>query len=65
MTIKIPYSELPEAKKWEDGEDYELEVTQVSHDKTGATFEIGEGEENDEDQEADEADSYSRISEDE
>lgn len=63
MTIKIPYSELPEAKKWKDGDEYEIEVTQISHDKTGATFEIDGGEDEDDEQEPDEEEgdeSYSR-----
>ena len=44
MQIKVSFKDLPDAKDWEDGENYELDVRQVSHDKDGVTLEITKGE---------------------
>lgn len=45
MLIKIPFSDLPDARDWEDGQLYDVSVRQVSHDKDGVTLEVANHEE--------------------
>lgn len=48
MKFTLNYSQLPEAKDWEDGENYEVTLKQLSHTKNSAEFEIVNSGEEDE-----------------
>lgn len=38
--VVFSYEQLPEAKSWKDGEEYNITVRQVSHDEESAEFEV-------------------------